>query len=56
MLVITIDTLRSDRLSCYSPDAPPTPVMDGLAKKGARFSRAYAHTTLTLPSHTNNYY
>ncbi|MGB2908783.1 MAG: sulfatase-like hydrolase/transferase [Candidatus Aminicenantaceae bacterium] len=53
ILVITIDTLRSDRLSCYSPDAPPTPVIDGLAKKGALFSRAYAHTTLTLPSHAN---
>jgi arylsulfatase A-like enzyme len=53
VLVITIDTLRADRLSCYSQDAPPTPVMDALAEKGARFSRAYAHSTLTLPSHTN---
>jgi arylsulfatase A-like enzyme/Tfp pilus assembly protein PilF len=53
VLVITIDTLRADRLSCYSADAPPTPVMDRLAEKGAIFTRAYAHSTLTLPSHTN---
>ena len=53
VLVVTVDTLRADRLSCYSNEAPPTPAMDGLAAKGARFSRAFAHTTLTLPSHTN---
>ncbi len=53
VLVITIDTLRSDRLSCYSPEAPLTPHIDSLAEKGVLFTRAFAHTTLTLPSHTN---
>jgi arylsulfatase A-like enzyme/Tfp pilus assembly protein PilF len=53
VLVITIDTLRSDKLSCYSPEAPLTPHIDKLAEKGVLFTRAFAHNTLTLPSHTN---
>jgi len=53
VLIITIDTLRADRLSCYSPESPPTPHIDDLADKGVLFTRAFAHTTMTLPSHTN---
>lgn len=53
LLLITIDTLRADRLSCYSPAHVKTPNIDGLASKGVLFTRAFAHTTTTLPSHTN---
>jgi arylsulfatase A-like enzyme/Flp pilus assembly protein TadD len=53
VLIITIDTLRADRLSCYAPDSAPTPYIDKLAEQGVLFSRAFAHTTLTLPSHAN---
>jgi arylsulfatase A-like enzyme/Tfp pilus assembly protein PilF len=53
VLLITIDTLRADRLSCYSSESIRTPNIDSLAARGAMFSRAFANTSTTLPSHTN---
>lgn len=53
LLLITIDTLRPDRLSCYSNEHLKTPHIDGLAAKGVLFTIAFAHTPTTLPSHTN---
>jgi arylsulfatase A-like enzyme/Flp pilus assembly protein TadD len=53
VLLITIDTLRPDRLSCYSNEHIQTPQIDSLAEKGALFLKAFAHTPTTLPSHTN---
>ncbi len=53
LLLVTIDTLRTDRLSCYSPHFVETPVIDAVAKRGVLFRRAFAHTPLTLPSHVN---
>jgi arylsulfatase A-like enzyme/Flp pilus assembly protein TadD len=53
VLLITIDTLRPDRLSCYSDEHLQTPQIDSLAEKGALFLKAFAHTPTTLPSHTN---
>jgi arylsulfatase A-like enzyme/Flp pilus assembly protein TadD len=52
-LLITIDTLRPDRLSCYGGKYPKTPNIDHLREKGVLFSRAFANTSTTLPSHTN---
>jgi tetratricopeptide (TPR) repeat protein len=52
-LLVTIDTMRPDRLSCYSPKYLKTPQIDGLAAKGVLFERAFAHDPETLPSHTN---
>jgi len=52
-LLITIDTLRPDRLSCYSSEHLKTPNIDSLADKGVLFLKAFAHTPTTLPSHTN---
>lgn len=51
VLLISIDTLRADRLSCYSRKYIPTPNIDSLAEKGVLFSRAFANTPTTLPSH-----
>ena len=53
LLLVTVDTLRPDRLSCYGPGGVRTPAVDGLAARGVLFSRAYAHTPSTLPSHAN---
>ncbi len=53
LLLITIDTLRPDRLSCYSPKYVQTPNIDRVASAGVVFTRAFAHTPTTLPSHTN---
>lgn len=52
VLLITIDTLRADAMSCYGGPAR-TPNIDALAAHGARFTFAHAHVPLTLPSHTS---
>jgi arylsulfatase A-like enzyme/tetratricopeptide (TPR) repeat protein len=51
VLLVTIDTLRADALSCYGGPAE-TPNLDALAAHGARFTFAHAHAVVTLPSHT----
>ncbi len=53
VLLITIDTLRADRLSCYDEKHVKTPNIDRLAEKATLFTRAFAHNPLTLPSHAN---
>ncbi len=53
LLLITIDTLRADRVSCYNSEHVKTPNIDSLAGSGITFTRAFAHNPLTLPSHTN---
>ena len=51
VLLVTIDTLRYDALSCDGGRAT-TPNLDRLAADGARFTFAHASAPLTLPSHT----
>jgi arylsulfatase A-like enzyme/tetratricopeptide (TPR) repeat protein len=53
VLLVTIDTIRTDRLSCYGSKFVQTPRIDGLAANGALFERAFSHAPLTLPAHTN---
>mgnify|MGYP002362831729 FL=1 len=53
ILLIIIDTLRPDRLSCYGSTLVKTPNIDKLASDGALFNMAFALTPLTLPSHAN---
>jgi len=53
VLLVTIDTLRADHLGCYGDAGAATPVMDGLAARGARFPTAVAHVPLTTPSHAS---
>ncbi len=53
ILLITIDTIRPDRLSCYSDKYLKTPNIDRIAGRGVVFARAFAHNPLTLPSHAN---
>ena len=53
VLLVTIDTLRADRLGCYGYTRAATPVLDGLAARGARFRTAIAHAPLTAPSHAS---
>ena len=53
LLLVTVDTLRPDRLSCYSPKHLETPRIDALAAKGVLFERAFAHDPITLASHAN---
>jgi len=51
VLLITIDTLRADHLSCYGYHLRTTPNLDRLAAEGTRFERAYTTIPLTGPAH-----
>lgn len=51
MLLITVDTLRADHLSCYGARQVRTPAIDALAAQGVRFRRALAQVPITPPSH-----
>src|SRR5262245_66450166 len=53
ILLITIDTLRWDHVGAYGSDRASTPVLDSLAKRGAKFATAVAHVALTGPSHAS---
>jgi len=50
ILLITLDTLRPDRIGAYGSDNR-TPTMDRLAKTGARFDVAVSPAPLTQPAH-----
>ncbi|MCP4201424.1 MAG: sulfatase, partial [bacterium] len=52
LLLITIDTLRADRLGSYGYDHAETPNLDRLAAEGVRFENAYSPVPLTLPTHS----
>lgn len=53
IVLISIDTLRADRLAIYGHKGVATPHLDRLARAGFVFDRAYAHSPQTLPSHTS---
>ena len=53
LLLVTIDTLRMDRVGAYGDDSASTPAIDRLATRGARFTNAFAVTPITLPSHAS---
>jgi arylsulfatase A-like enzyme/Tfp pilus assembly protein PilF len=53
VLLITVDTLRYDRISHHTDVHVQTPHMDRLAEKSVVYHRAFAHNPVTLPSHTN---
>ena len=51
VVVITLDTLRADRLGAYGYAAARTPHLDGLARAGARFDDAVSASPITGPAH-----
>jgi arylsulfatase A-like enzyme/lipopolysaccharide biosynthesis regulator YciM len=53
VLLVTIDTLRADRLACYGYPNAITPHLDNLAGRGLRFTQASSVTPLTLPAHSS---
>ena len=52
-MLITIDTLRADRVGAYGYTRARTPHIDRLAARGVRFEHAYATAPITLPSHAS---
>jgi arylsulfatase A-like enzyme/Tfp pilus assembly protein PilF len=53
VLLISIDTLRPDYLSCYGNPVVQTPHIDSLSQRGTLMEHAVAQIPLTLPSHTS---
>lgn len=53
VILISIDTLRSDRLPVYGYKGVETPNIDALRGDAILYERAYSHCPLTLPSHAS---
>ncbi len=53
LVLVTIDTLRADRLGVYGSRQVATPVLDRIAREGAWAPEAMAHVPLTRPSHSS---
>lgn len=51
VILISLDTVRADRMSLYGAKRPTTPVLDRLAGSSAVFDTAIAAAPWTLPSH-----
>jgi len=51
VILISIDTLRSDHLPAYGYTKVETPNIDALRADSILYQRAYSHVPLTLPSH-----
>lgn len=49
VVLVLVDTLRRDSLSCYGGEYP-TPNMDALAARGVRFEQAISSSGWTLPA------
>ena len=53
ILLISLDTVRADHLSCYGYKEDTSPNIDNLAEGGTLFNDCRTNVPLTLPSHTN---
>lgn len=53
ILLIMLDTLRADRLSCYGHPQATTPHLDAFAEKSVRFERAVSPGQWTIPAHAS---
>jgi arylsulfatase A-like enzyme len=53
LLLITLDTVRADRLGCYGYARGTTPVLDGLAARGTLFEQASSSSAVTPVSHAS---
>jgi arylsulfatase A-like enzyme len=53
VLLIVVDTLRSDHLSSYGYSRQTSPAIDALAAQGVLFEHAFSTASYTLPSHAS---
>jgi len=51
IVLVSVDTLRSDRLPAYGYDRIATPAIDRLRRDGVLYSRAWSAYPITVPSH-----
>ena len=52
-MLVTIDTLRADRVGAYGDTWAQTDTIDSIAQKGVLFREAHSLSPLTLPSHSS---
>ena len=55
VVLISIDTCRADRLSCYGYPRPSTPNIDAVARDAVLFKQAMTPVPMTLPSHSSTF-
>jgi arylsulfatase A-like enzyme/tetratricopeptide (TPR) repeat protein len=53
LVLVTLDTVRADRIGCYGYGLASTPGIDRLARDGVVAEQAVAVAPLTLPSHAS---
>jgi len=53
IVVIVLDTVRRDHVSCYGHVRPTTPFLDSLASSSRVYRRAYSTASWTLPAHAS---
>ncbi len=53
VLLITIDTLRADRLGCYGYDKPVSRMIDALANRGVQLNNCMSQSSMTPTSHAS---
>ena len=53
LLLVTLDTMRADRLSVYGFAGVQMPALERIAREGTVFEEAFAAVPLTLPSHSS---
>jgi arylsulfatase A-like enzyme/Flp pilus assembly protein TadD len=51
VVMVTLDTVRADRLGAWGYPKARTDTLDALAAAGRRYARAYSPLPLTIPSH-----
>ena len=53
IMIVSLDTLRADRLGALGSARPLTPLLDGIATEGMVFEQAMSAAPWTLPSHAS---
>jgi arylsulfatase A-like enzyme len=53
VILVTLDTLRADHLSCYGYERRTSPQLDRFAAGATRYARARSTAPWTLPSHAS---
>ena len=53
IILVSLDTLRAQNLSCYGYERDTSPFLDGLAAEGTLFEHAITPAATTAPAHMN---
>jgi len=53
ILLVVLDTVRADRMSCYGYGRPVTPTIDRIASEGVLFKKCVSDSIWTIPSHAS---